>query len=289
MVNIIYVVVTPVRDEEDNIRHTLDCMVRQTLPPEEWIIVDDGSRDNTGRIVDEYAAQYPWIRAVHRPDRGFRKPGGGVVDAFYEGYRTIRTARWEFLVKLDGDLSFEMDYFEKCIQHFGLSGELGIAGGTICYIVNELKKFEQVPAFHVRGATKIYRRSCWEQLGGLWPAEGWDTIDEIKANSLGWKTRSFRELHLLHHRPTGAADGFWGALTKYGRANYICGYHPAFMLAKCMRRLVKRPAIVGSAALMYGYLSGYLRRIPQFADFDAISYLRREQLARLCFRESIWK
>ena len=283
-----FVVITTVRDEEAHLRHTLDCMLRQTILPAEWIIVDDGSTDNTGGIIDEYAARYSWIRGVNRQNRGFRNPGGGVVEAFNEGYQRLRSDDWEFIVKFDGDLSFDPDYFERCFCNFGEDPKLGVGGGTICYVIDGVKEFEQAPAFHVRGATKIYRRSCWEAIGGFWPVPGWDTMDEIKANSLGWKTAGFKDLHLVHHRPTGAADGFWSTLVKYGRANYICGYHPLFMLGKCLRRFVRKPLVLGSVTLMYGYVTGYLMRIPQVDDPAAIAYLRRQQLNRLTGRNSIW-
>jgi biofilm PGA synthesis N-glycosyltransferase PgaC len=283
-----YVVITAVRDEEVYLRHTLECMIRQTVLPAEWVIVNDGSSDNTGRIIDEYSSRCSWIRAVHRRNRGFRKPGGGVVDAFNEGYQTLETADWEFIVKFDGDLSFDPDYFEQCFRNFSSDPKLGLGGGTICYVINGVKEFEEAPAFHVRGATKIYRRCCWETIGGLWPAPGWDTMDEVKANSLGWHTRSFGDLHLVHRRRTGEADGLWRGLVKYGRANYICGYHPLFMLGKCVRRLGLKPPLLGSFALMYGYVTGYLKRIPQVDDPVAIAYLRRQQLNRLTGRASIW-
>lgn len=283
-----YAVITPVRDEEQFLPATIESMVRQTILPEKWIIVDDGSKDNTGKIVDDYAARYPWICAVHRQDRGFRKSGGGVVDAFNDGYRALACSNWEFIAKFDGDLTFEADYFEKCFEEFARDPKLGVGGGMICNVIDGIKQMEEAPAFHVRGATKIYRRQCWEQIGGYWAAPGWDTMDEVKANSLGWTTRSFRALHLLHHRPTGTADGLWGGFVKYGRANYICGYHPLFMLGKCLRRVKQKPLLLGSLALMYGYVSGYLKRIPQVNDPVAIAYLRRQQLNCLVGRASLW-
>jgi biofilm PGA synthesis N-glycosyltransferase PgaC len=284
-----YVVVSPVRDEEAYIRFTVDCMVRQTILPREWIIVNDGSADNTGSIIDEYARQYPWIRVVHRRNRGYRKAGGGVVDAFNDGYQAIQFHDWEFVVKLDGDLSFESDYFEKCFANFESDSRLGVGGGVICYVINGVKKFEKCPAFHVRGATKIYRRSCWDAIGGFWPAPGWDTMDEVKASMLGWTTKSFSDRHVLHHRYTGTAEGLWSGLVKNGRANYICGYHPLFMLSKCLFRLVQRPYIIGSTALFYGFITGYLKRVPQVDDPETINYLRRQQLRRLWGRETIWR
>jgi glycosyltransferase involved in cell wall biosynthesis len=284
-----YVIITPVRDEEEHLCSTIESMVRQTVLPKEWVIVDDGSTDGTGKIIDDYASRYPWIKAVHRQDRGFRKSGGGVVDAFNDGYSALTDSDWEFIVKFDGDLTFEATYFEQCFDEFYSEGNLGLGGGVICYVTEGKKSFEEAPAFHVRGATKIYRKACWISIGGLLSAPGWDTLDEIKANSLGWKTRSFPHLHLIHQRDTGAADGLWRSLVKYGRANYICGYHPLFMLSKCVVRLARKPYLIGSVGLMYGFVSGYLTNSPQIDDRPAIAYLRRQQLGRLFGGETIWR
>ena len=284
-----YIVITPVRDEEAYLRFTIESMLAQTVRPSEWVIVNDGSTDGTATIIDEYAAQHTWIRAVHRVNRGFRKAGGGVVEAFNDGFRALTTDDWQFVVKMDGDLTFQPDYFEQCLMNFQSEPRLGIGGGVICYIENGAKRFEPCPEFHVRGATKIYRRDCWEAIGGFWPAPGWDTMDEVKANMLGWSTRSFPDLHLQHHRYTGTADGIWAGMVKNGRANYVCGYHPLFMFVKFFIRLPRRPYLIGSVALLYGYLSGYLKQIPQVNDLQTISFLRRQQLGRLWGRQTIWR
>lgn len=284
-----YVVITPVRDEELHIKSTIESMAQQTLLPVQWVIVDDGSKDGTGKIIDDFAKLYSWITAVHRPDRGFRKAGGGVVDAFNDGYRALNASHWDFVVKFDGDLTFESDYFQKCFEGFQLDDKLGIGGGVICYVTEGEKSFEETPAFHVRGATKIYRKACWDGIGGLLPAAGWDTWDEMKANSLGWSTRSFPSLHLIHQRTTGEADGLWPTLVKYGRANYICGYHPLFMIGKCAVRLFRRPFLIGSIGLMYGFVSGYLKSVPQVDDRPAIKYLRHQQMNRLFGGETMWR
>jgi biofilm PGA synthesis N-glycosyltransferase PgaC len=284
-----YVVVTPVRNEEAHIRMTLDCMVSQTILPLEWVIVNDGSSDATGEIIEDYARRFPWIRPLHRKDRGFRQSGGGVVAAFNDGYAMLQHPERDFVVKLDGDLSFEPEYFEKCLLRFAADPMLGVGGGGIYHVVNGEEYLEQAPAFHVRGATKIYRQACWEQIGGFWPAPGWDTIDEVKANQLGWTSRSFPELHLTHHRVTSTNDGVWGGPVKNGRADYVCGYDPIFMVLKCCRRAFQRPYLVGAAGLLYGYISGYLKRIPQVNDPDLIRYLRRQQLRKLVGMETIWR
>jgi biofilm PGA synthesis N-glycosyltransferase PgaC len=284
-----YVIITPVRDEEAHLAGTIKSILDQTVQPAEWVIVNDGSTDGTGRIIDEYAQRYPWIHAVHRANRGFRKSGGGVVEAFNDGYRSLGCKDWNFIVKLDGDLSFAADYFEKCFGEFERDPQLGIGGGMICYVENGVRSIEECPVFHVRGATKIYRRGCWDAIGGFWPAPGWDTMDEVKASRLGWITKSFPDLYLVHHRHTGSADGTWRNLVKNGRANYICGYHPLFMLTKCIRRLVRRPYVVGSVALMYGFVTGYLRRVPQVSEPETIAYLRQQQLSRLSGAKTIWR
>jgi glycosyltransferase involved in cell wall biosynthesis len=283
-----YVVISPVRDEEAYLRFTAECMVAQTIRPVEWIIVNDGSTDRTAEIIDEYAARYPWIRAVHRVNRGFRKAGGGVVEAFNDGYRRI-VEDCDYIVKLDGDLSFDSDYFEKCFAIFRREPRLGIGGGAVCHVENGTKQIEHNPVFHVRGATKIYRKACWEVIGGFLPSAGWDTLDEVKANMLGWSTRTFVDLHLIHHRYTGSAEGLWKGWVKNGRANYICGYHPLFMAVKCISRLRERPFVVGSLALFYGYLSAYVRSVPQIDDRGTIEFLRQQQLGRLWGRETIWR
>ncbi len=284
-----FAIITPVRNEEAHLKETIQSVLSQTIRPCEWVIVDDGSTDKTGSIIDEYAGQYPWIRAVHRANRGYRKAGGGVVDAFNDGYEALACHDWDFIVKLDGDLSFAPDYFEKCSEEFQNDPKLGVGGGAICHLENGIQQLEECPSFHVRGATKIYRRKCWEAIGGFWPAPGWDTMDEVKASMLGWTTRTFPHLPLLHHRYTGTAEGVWNGFVKNGRANYICGYHPLFMLSKCILRLFRKPYVIGSAGLFYGFITGYLMRVPQVDDPETISYLRRQQISRLVGADTIWK
>lgn len=284
-----YVIITPVRDEEEYIESTIAALLAQTVRPTEWVIVNDGSTDRTGEIIDRYATEFPWIKAVHRANRGFRKAGGGVVDAFYDGYHALRGDNWEFIVKLDGDLSFSADYFQKCFEHFDDNPRLGIGGGEVYHDLGEGLKLEANPKFHVRGATKIYRRACWEAIGGLYSAPGWDTIDEVKASMLGWETRAFQDLRLHHHRLTGSAEGLLRDRIKHGVACYISGYHPLFVAASCVYRLVKKPYILGSVAMCYGFLKGCFTRPPRVDDPQMIKYIRAQQLRRLCGFETIWK
>ena len=284
-----YLVITPVRDEEQHIEAAIQAVSSQTVLPQEWVIVDDGSTDRTAEIVRHYAGLFPWIQLVSRPNRGARKSGGGVVEAFYDGYRAVQHNDWDFIVKLDGDLTFSSDYFEKCFAHFESDPSLGVGGGDIYHDFEGTSKVEVNPKFHVRGATKIYRRLCWEAIGGLCQAPGWDTIDEVKASMLGWKSCSFSELHVAHHRLTGTADGVLRDRIKHGLACYFSGYHPLFLVASCVSRLIQKPYIAGSAAIGYGFVKGYWTRMPRVNDRQLIKYLRRQQLRRLCGLETIWR
>ena len=284
-----YIIITPARDEEEHLAETIAAVARQTILPLQWIIVNDGSTDQTGSILNRHAEIYPWITAVHRENRGYRQAGGGVVATFNDGYEQLQFTDWEFIVKLDADLTFAPEYFEQCFAEFKRDSRLGIGGGGIYHDEDGEWKIEENPKFHVRGATKIYKKECWEALGGLLQAPGWDTIDELKANMLGWKTRTFIELRLFHHRVTGAAAGAWKDCIKNGRANYITGYHPLFMLLKCMRRLPKRPYILGAVGLSWGFLSGYLQGISRVHDRRLIRYTRNQQMRLIFHLESIWK
>jgi len=285
-----YIVITPARNEQENIGHTIRSMVAQTCRPAIWVIVNDGSTDNTAAIIDTAAREHAWIVAVHRADRGFRKQGGGVVETFYDGFNRVASQPWDYLVKFDADLSFEPDYFERCFRKFDEDPKLGIGGGMISHPVKGVLVSESPgdPAFHVRGATKIYRRACWDQLGGLLQAAGWDTIDELRANMLGWSTRSFPDVPVQHHRFTGTADGAWKNYVKFGLANYITGYHPVFMALKCLKRVAQRPYLIGAIGLWWGFCRGYLHGVAQVNDPALIRYVRRQQLNKLILKPSLW-
>ena len=290
MDSIRYCIITPAKNEAEFLLNTIESVVAQTITPARWVIVDDGSADNTGQIADDAAKKYDWISVVHRKDRGARRAGGGVVEAFQDGLELLQNVQWDYLVKMDGDVTFGLDYFKQCFAKFAADSKLGIGGGLICNLINGTPQPESKvdPVFHVRGATKIYKFECWQAIGGLVPAVGWDTIDELKANMLGWKSLTFREIPMLHHRPAGAAYGTWPNWVKNGRANYVTGYHPVFMLFKCLSRVFKKPFGVGALGLAVGFFGSYLKGLPRIDDIQVIRFLRREQMKRLFLRKSLW-
>lgn len=277
----VYVVISPVRNEAAFIRDTINSMVAQTILPAQWIIVDDGSTDDTAEIVRSYMTQYPWIYLVQRADRGRRQRGGGVVDAFNDGYKALTITNYQFIVKLDGDVSFAPNYFEQLLTQFAAQPHLGIGGGN-CYVnQNGLWTPEETDQTHVRGATKMYRRACFEAIGGLVAYLGWDGIDEWQARTRGWQVQSFLDIIIYHHRITGAATGLLRGRIEQGRAAYFMGYHPLFMLFRSMRRMVEPPLILGGLALWWGYAGDWLRWREQINDPLMIQFLQKNQLQRL--------
>jgi poly-beta-1,6-N-acetyl-D-glucosamine synthase len=289
-----YVIVSPVRDEEEFLSVTIASVCAQRHRPSVWVLVNDGSSDRTAQLINEAAARHPWIRSVHRANRGIRQAGTGVVDAFYAGYRQLTRTDHDYIVKLDGDLSFGPMYFEQCLSRMAANPSLGIVGGTCCVLDagSLVPEFPRDPGFHVRGPTKIYRRTCFEQIKGLVAAPGWDTIDQMSANMLGWKTGTFRDILLRHHRPTGAAYGAWKDSAKCGLANYVAGYHPAFMVCKCLLRMLRRPfggGVQDGLGHLAGFAKGYVLRVPRSADERLVSYVRNEQWRALTFRRSLWR
>jgi poly-beta-1,6-N-acetyl-D-glucosamine synthase len=293
-----YVVISPVRNEAAHLEATIRSMVNQTIPPVQWIIVNDGSTDATAEILDRWTALHSWIVPVHlagrdsagvesKRTRGQRAFEAKEITAFHAGFTQLASKDWDYIVKLDGDLGFEPDYFERCLAAFAADPKLGIGGGVICHQLNGKLQVEPTPRFHVRGATKIYRRNCWMQIDGVINGAAWDTIDEVKANMFGWKTQTFPDLKVTHFRFTGTANGAWQNAVKIGSWSYVSGYHPLYIFVRAVKWISEKPYFVSSLGMLYGFLSAWIRRVPQI-DQTVLRYLREQQLRRLAFRSTIW-
>jgi biofilm PGA synthesis N-glycosyltransferase PgaC len=281
LVNTSYVIITPVRNEAEFIENTLVSVCRQTIKPAEWVIVNDGSNDATPEIVTRYAAQYPWIKLVDRDDRGARQRGKGVVEAFYAGYDTLVEQNYGFIVKLDGDLSFEPPYFECLLREFASIPRLGIAGGGVYERLDGRNWVLQTTKDHVRGPTKVYRRACFEAIGGLVPALGWDGMDEWQARAMGWQVQSFLNLKVFHYRFTGAATGPLKSRIEQGYGAHYMGYHPLYTVARGIRYIFTWPYLIGGITLVAAYFAAWLLGREQFPDRSLINHIRRTQLKQL--------
>lgn len=282
-----YIVITPARNEDEYIGKTLKSMVKQTILPVEWIIVNDGSTDNTAVIIEEYMKDYPWIKKIDNPPKE-HTPGAGVVKAFYTGFSRRQTNGFDFVVKLDADLSFEPHYFEFQLKQFDKNPTLGITSGVTYEIKNNELVRDRMPEDHTRGAAKMYRKEVLDEIGGIPLVLGWDTIDELKAQMAGWKTRSYRELVLTHYKPIGFKQKkVLKRETLAGeRLNYL-GYHPLFALMKCGYKIFQKPYLIGGMLMTVGYLHALVARKPTVNDKDMIDYLRRKQVRRMTFRNKL--
>jgi glycosyltransferase involved in cell wall biosynthesis len=275
-----YVVITPVRNEATHVGKTLASMVAQTVKPAEWVIVNDGSTDGTEQIVNGYAAQYPWIRLINRKNRGFRQRGPGVVEAFYEGLRHLTETDYKVIVKLDGDLSFDPRYFETLLEAFVRNPRLGITSGGIHVQTNGRWIIERYLTPWTSGPSKVYRRACFEAIGGLRRSLGWDGVDNWHAQMLGWEIGRDKRLRVLHHRPWGAATGNLKSRVEEGQGAYYMGYHPLFMLARGTWRMINRPYVIGGCAMIWGYVASWLTRRER-VEPELVRFVQRAQLRLL--------
>ena len=280
-----YVVVTPARNEEDTIGKTLASMVAQTVRPMQWIIVNDGSTDRTREIVEAYTRKHDWIVLFDRRDRGFRQLGAGVVHAFDEGLAESTVTDWDFVVKLDADLSFQPDYFENLLRRFDADPKLGIASGkTFLPQPDGSLKIEWCHDEHVRGPAKMYARHCWEAIGGLEAVRGWDMIDETHAQMRGFETHSFIEEEILHHRPIdGRQSNVYRSRFDMGRLHYRFGYLWLYNLVRSTRSTLQDyPRVIGGILLFLGWHWAWLRR-DERRDEAFIEFVQEKQRARMRF------
>lgn len=274
---ITYAIVTPAHNEESYIRFTLDSVVAQTVQPAQWIIVDDGSTDGTASIIENYTSEFPWIKLLTLKNQ-VRQRGGKVISAFNAGLELV-DAEYEFIVKLDADLSLGNDYFEKLLYQFKINPKLGLASGGCYQRTGTEWRLEPAANDHARGLSKVYRKECFQDINGLKPVNGWDTIDELSAQMKGWETRSFNELKALHYRPTGSANGKINGKMEMGKFSYFFGYHPlAFLLRGVYNMLTGKPIILGGIAMLWGYFDCWIHHEPRFDDPQLLTYSRKKTL-----------
>lgn len=278
-----YVLITPARNEAQFIEKTILSVVGQTVHPLRWVIVDDGSSDSTVELVKKYADANPWIELVERPKRRERH-FAGKVHAFNAGLDRVAYLEYEVIGNLDADVSFDADFFEFLLERFRLDSRLGVAGT----IFKEEGYSSDTDSFegrnHVAGQCQLFRRECWEEIGGYIPhkAGGIDWMAVTTARMLGWKTQSFREKCYFHYRRMGTAErGVLASMFSYGEKDYYLGGHPLWQVFRVTYRAMKRPYFVGGMALLLGYLWAMIRRTERPVSRELMKFHRHEQMAKL--------
>ncbi len=280
----IYVLITPVRNEAQFIELAIKSVVAQTVRPAKWVIVSDGSTDGTDDIVRKYTAQHAWIGLVRMPERRERNFAGKVY-AFNAGYAGMKDLKYDVIGSLDGDISFDEDYFSFLLSKLAEDSTLGLVGTPFKDCGSgQTYDYRIVSIEHVSGCCQLFRRECFDAIGGYVPVKGGgvDHIAVITARMKGWKTRTFTEKVCLHHRPIGTAErGALKARFRTGAQDYALGGHPIWELFRTVYQMTKRPFVIGGLLLGAGYFWALVRRTKRPISREMVEFRRREQMQRL--------
>ncbi len=277
-----YVLVTPARNEAEFIEGTIKSVVAQTVRPLKWVIVSDGSTDGTDEIVKKYAAGEKWIELVRMPERRERN-FAGKVQAFDAGYAKVEGLNYGAIGNLDGDVSFEPDYFEFLLTKLSENPKLGVVGtpfreGSYQY------DFRFVSIEHVSGQCQFFRRKCFEDIGGYVPRRigGIDLVAVTTARMKGWQTRTFLEKPYDHHRTMGTATQNRLLVPfKVGRSDYLLGSHPVWECVRCVYQATRRPILLNGLLRLAGFFWAMVRYREKQVPADFIEFRRKEQMQRL--------
>ncbi|NHN27204.1 glycosyltransferase family 2 protein [Flavobacterium jejuense] len=247
-----YQIIIPAHNEEQFIGLTLDSLVNQTVLPSKVIVVDDNSTDTTSEIVKSYIDKHSYISLVNKNSEAIHLPGSKVIQAFHEGEKHIDD-NYDIIVKVDADLIFPANYFETIINHFKSDDSIGMVGG-FAYIEKDEKWILEnlTDKDHIRGAFKAYRKTTFKQIGGLKPAMGWDTVDELLCKFYYWKVVTDTSLHVKHLKPTGANYNK-ASRYKQGEAFYSLGYGFMITVIASLKLALKKK----KPLLFLDYIKGF--------------------------------
>lgn len=277
-------IISPAKDEAEYIEQTIHSMAWQKLRPALWLIVNDGSSDETGKIADQAAAQYPWIQVLHRPVGTQRRVGPGVIEAFYAGLESVNIKEFDFVAKLDADIHLPHFYFSGLIEKFQQDPQLGTISGK-CYIpVDGQLVYERTGDEFTHGTAKLYRRECFEEIGGFVREVMWDGIDCHKCRMHGWVAESVADtqFHIIHLRQMGSSHmNVLHGRRRWGKGQYFMGTGLAYALAITGYRMLERPWVLGGLNILFGYLAAMFSRYPRYQDKQFRRFLRKWQRKKL--------
>jgi len=275
-----YLLISPCRNEAEYMRKTLESVVSQSVPPARWVIVDDGSTDETPEVLADYASRYPFIKIVTRKDRGRRSVGPGVIDAFYSGFETIELGEFDFLCKLDLDLILPQTYFEILMERMQENPRIGTCSGKLYYSAAGRFISERCGDENSIGPAKFYRRECFEEIGGFVHEVMWDGIDGHRCRQLGWIAISWDEpdLRVTHLRPMGSSQQsiITGRL-RHGYGQYFMGTSLPYMMASATYRTMRPPYLIGGLCMLWGYIRSRWQGLQQYEDKELSKFIRQYQ------------
>ncbi|WP_339066321.1 glycosyltransferase family A protein [Teredinibacter turnerae] len=277
-----YLLVSPCRNEAEFMRKTLDSVCNQTVPPDLWVVVDDGSTDETPAILADYAERYPFIQVITRENRGHRSVGPGVIEAFYYGYDKIDVSLFDYVCKFDLDLDLPPRYFEILIDRMEKNPRLGTCSGKAYFVDKNTGKMvsEKCGDEMSVGMTKFYRRTCFEEIGGFVREVMWDGIDCHRCRQLGWLAESWdeEELRFIHLRPMGSSQkGIITGRKRHGFGQYFMGTGLAYMTASSVFRMLHPPVFIGGFSMWLGYVESMLAGKDRFDDKALVKFINDYQ------------
>lgn len=278
-----YVLITPARNEAAFIEKTIQSVIAQTVLPKRWVIVSDGSTDGTDQIVGKYRLGREWLELVRLPERQERN-FAAKVDAFNAGYERVKHLSFEVIGNLDADVSFGEDYLAYLLSKFEEMLALGVAGTH--YIEGDFHSYRDsyINVHHVNGQCQLFRRACFEDIGGYVPIKGGgiDWVAVTTARMKGWMTYSFAERTFYHHRKMGTAGSSeLRARFQYGKKDYFLGGHPLWQVFRSTFQVAKRPYVLGGLCLFLGYVWCWVTRHERPVSPELMQFHRREQIERL--------
>ncbi len=281
-----YIIVTPVYNEAKYIGATIEGVIAQSVKPQLWVIVDDGSTDETADIIKEYAQKHEWIRYIYRPKVAGQTYFGSNVHAIMAGYDQVKDLSFGNIAILDADISLPPTYYENVFECFEQDPKLGIASGIYENLINGTLRRVLNDRRSTPKAIMVFRREVFEQIGGFLPLPdgGEDTAACIMARMKGWQTWSFPDIKVVHHRSTGLGDASSVLRARFGQGKneYGLGSHPLFVFLKSIRRCVKeKPFIVSGLARFVGYIYVCVKRPPRQVPAEVMRFYRKEQVKRI--------
>jgi glycosyltransferase involved in cell wall biosynthesis len=277
-----YILITPARNEAQFIELVLESVTRQTAKPLRWVIVSDGSTDGTDEIVEGYASRHAWIELVRMPRRAERHFAGKAL-AFNAGRERVRHLQYDVIGNLDADVSFGEDYFRYLMLQFAADRLLGVAGTPFAE-GGKGYDYRFTSIEHVSGICQLFRRECFDQLGGypLIRGGGIDLVAVTTARMNGWKTRTFPEMVCHHHRLLGAGQsGVWRTYFRYGKQDFYLGGHVVWELFRCIYQMKSRPYVVRGLLLLCGYVYAFAQGAEKPVSRRFVRFRRKEQMLRL--------
>lgn len=277
-----YILISACKNEGEYIEGLIYSVAQQTWKPKVFLIVDDGSIDNTYERAKSETIKYPFLK-ICRMNRSVQRSFASQVYAANYGYETLRNYEFEYVGFIDADIRIGQDYYQSLLEKFKSNNKLGLAGGTVIdkYLKRNEIRGKGSEEYHVAGGVQFFRRTCYEAIGGYIPVEGGgqDTIAEVMALMKGWEIKTFTDITSMHLRPEGfKKENVFKQGINWGKKFYSIGYHPLYYFGQNFLRISRRPIILGSLSQFFGFLLAILKAEKRPISEEFVSFIRKHQL-----------